>query len=67
MHPARIFISYRRSDGGGYAGRTYDRLTDHFGTSAVFMDTAAIPPGEDFMRLIRSRIESVSVVIADRR
>ena len=34
----RIFISYRRADSAGYAGRIYDRLTAHFGEDAVFMD-----------------------------
>ncbi|MFZ5818759.1 MAG: hypothetical protein ACOYYJ_02570 [Chloroflexota bacterium] len=34
----RIFISYRRVDSGGYAGRIYDRLTAHFGENTVFMN-----------------------------
>ena len=32
----RIFISYRRADSAGYAGRIYDRLTDHFDKDAIF-------------------------------
>jgi hypothetical protein len=68
MDSACIFISYRRTDAGGYAGRIYDRLTSHFGPALVFMDTAAIPPGADFMQLIEMRIASSSafvIVIGD--
>ena len=35
---ARIFISYRRTDAGGYAGRLYDRLSSHFGADHTFID-----------------------------
>jgi hypothetical protein len=35
---ARIFISYRRDDSGGWAGRLYDRISQHFGRDNVFMD-----------------------------
>ena len=39
---AGIFISYRRSDSQGEAGRLFDDLVKHFGEDAVFMDVAAI-------------------------
>ena len=45
---AQIFISYRRSDGGGHAGRLHDRLAHWFDAGALFYDTAAIPPGQTF-------------------
>jgi hypothetical protein len=32
---ARIFISYRRDDSGGWESRLYDRLSQHFGRDAV--------------------------------
>jgi hypothetical protein len=64
MESATIFISYRRSDAGGYAGRIYDRLATEFGSTAVFMDTASIPPGEEFQQLIQKRVESSSVFLA---
>lgn len=60
----RIFISYRRSDAGGYAGRIYDRLTNRFGTAAVFMDVTGVPPGENFMRTIEARIAESAVLLA---
>ena len=33
-----VFISYRRSETSGYAGRLYDALAEHFGAERVFMD-----------------------------
>ncbi len=43
-----LFISYRREDTPGQAGRLYDRLRAHFGRDRVFMDVAGIKPGVDF-------------------
>ena len=37
-----IFISYRRDDASGYAGRLYDRLVAQFGAHRVFMDVEGI-------------------------
>ena len=36
--PGKIFISYRRSETSGYAGRLYDALSEHFGADRIFMD-----------------------------
>ena len=44
----RIFISYRRDDASGQAGRLYDHLVERFGENSVFMDVDTIPPGEEF-------------------
>ena len=33
-----LFISYRRIDAGPWAGRLFDRLSNSFGKSQVFMD-----------------------------
>jgi hypothetical protein len=41
-----VFISYRREDSGGFAGRIYDRLTSRLGRDGVFFDVDNIPPGE---------------------
>jgi hypothetical protein len=35
---AAIFISYRRDDTEGFAGRLFDRIKDHFGDDSVFLD-----------------------------
>ena len=60
----RIFISYRRGDSAGYAGRLYDRLTQQFGKEGIFMDIDAIPPGENFVKAIRDSVNSCEVLIA---
>ena len=39
----KIFLSYRRQDSAGVAGRIYDRLRQHFGDDAIFMDIDNIP------------------------
>ncbi len=59
----RIFISYRHEDGGGYAGRLFDRLASHFGRERVFMDVDAIGPGEDFAQRIEASIADADVLI----
>jgi hypothetical protein len=43
-----VFVSYRRSDVSGYAGRITDALGDALGRSNVFQDVATIGPGVDF-------------------
>jgi hypothetical protein len=47
-----IFVSYRRSDSQGEAGRLFDDLVKHFGEDTVFMDVAAIEAGRDFRKAI---------------
>jgi hypothetical protein len=59
-----IFISYRRNDAEGEAGRLFDDLVDHFGERAVFMDVAAIEPGRDFRRAIDDSVAACSVLLA---
>ncbi len=59
-----IFISYRRDDSAGYAGRLYDRLAAHFGAERVFMDVEGIEPGLDFVVAIEEAVGSCRVLIA---
>jgi hypothetical protein len=61
---ARIFISYRRDDTGGYAGRLFDRLSTHFGRGNIFMDVDTIEPGLDFVRAIERAVGSCDVLLA---
>src|SRR3954465_14140921 len=61
---AAIFISYRREDTGGHAGRLCDRLTARFGGSRVFMDIQDIPPGQNFAAAIEDTIATCVCVIA---
>ena len=60
---ARIFISYRRGDTGGYAGRLCDRLTARFGSDQVFMDIQDIHPGQNFVTSIEDTIATCDCVI----
>ncbi len=58
-----IFISYRRSDSEGEAGRLSDLLTSRFSDQSVFMDVDSIKPGYDFRRAIEESIQACSVVL----
>ncbi len=60
----RIFISYRRDDSAGYAGRLFDRLSDRFGRDQIFMDIDTIEPGLDFVEVIEQAVGSCDVLIA---
>lgn len=59
-----IFISYRREDAEGQAGRLFDDLVAHFGSDSVFMDVAGLEPGRDFRRAIDQQIASCGVLLA---
>ncbi|HSB73403.1 MAG TPA: PASTA domain-containing protein [Candidatus Methylomirabilis sp.] len=58
-----IFISYRRDDAAGHAGRLFDRLSQHFGRSRVFMDVAGIEAGVDFVEAIERAVGSCQVLL----
>ena len=60
----KIFISYRRADTEGYAGRIYDRLRTHFSDNEIFMDVDDIEPGEDFVLALQSAVGACDVLIA---
>lgn len=59
----RIFISYRRSDTEGYAGRLEDALKGYFGEHRVFRDVGGISPGEDFKHKIEESMERTGALI----
>ena len=59
-----IFISYRRDDSEGEAGRLFDELNRAFGSEGVFMDVAGIRPGIDFRVAIDDNIVSCGVLLA---
>jgi hypothetical protein len=54
--PARIFVSYRRSDSADIAGRIYDRLIGRFGKDPVFKDVDSIPLGFDFKEYLDKKV-----------
>ncbi len=60
----RVFLSYRREDTSGYAGRLHDALTGHFGDERIFRDVDAIEPGADFVQVIEESVRSCGVLVA---
>jgi len=61
--PERAFISYRRDDTSGYAGRIYDRLHDRF-PNQIFMDVSGIDAGVDFVESIEHEVRTSTVLVA---
>ena len=59
-----IFLSYRRDDSEGEAGRLFDDLAGHFGEDSVFMDVAAIEAGRDFRKAIDESVATCGVLLA---
>jgi len=59
-----VFLSYRRDDSSGYAGRLFDNLSERFGRERVFMDIETLEPGMDFVAGIDRAIASCGAVIA---
>lgn len=60
----RLFISYRRDDAAGYAGRLEEALEKRLGRGSVFRDVLDISPGEDFVTAIRNRLAGAQAVLA---
>ena len=58
-----VFVSYRRADAGA-SGRVCDRLRQHFGDGAVFVDVAVVRPGDHFRQVIERNVQSSRVFIA---
>ncbi len=59
-----VFISYRRVDTSGYAGRLYDRLSERFGEDNIFMDVEQLDPGVNFVDAIQDAVRSCDVLVA---
>jgi uncharacterized protein YecT (DUF1311 family) len=59
-----VFISYRREDSGGFAGRIYDRLTTSLGQDNVFFDVDSIAPGVDFIDTLNDRLGRCDALVA---
>jgi len=59
-----IFVSYRREDAPGYAGRLCDRLQQQFGRDSVFVDVDTLEPGDDFVEKIRERLSTCDLMLA---
>jgi len=60
---SRIFISYRRADSAGDAGRLADHLQRRFGAERVFLDVDTIEPGADFVRVLRDSLQQTVAML----
>ena len=61
---AAVFISYRRGDASGYAGRLREALDRRLGEGRVFRDADAIEPGQDFVQAIETRVGECGALLA---
>jgi TIR domain len=59
----QIFLSYRRGDVGGYAGRLSDALRQRLGAKSVFQDVTAIAPGQDYTAVIDRALDGCDAVL----
>jgi TIR domain len=60
----RVFLSYRRDDAGGYAGRLTDALLQRLGPRSVFQDVTAISPGQDYTVAISRALADSDAALA---
>ena len=55
---AVVFISYRRKDSGGHAGRLHEELVRCYGREAVFMDIDSLRGGVEFRERIHQALDA---------
>jgi hypothetical protein len=60
---SNVFISYRRDDAAGHAGRLSDRLVARLGAARVFMDVEDIQPGQNFAQAIESTLAKCNYLV----
>jgi TIR domain len=58
----KVFISYRREETAGHAGRLYDVMSSRFGHANVFMDVD-MAPGVDFVERIKAAVGGCHVLL----
>lgn len=58
----KLFISYRREESAGHAGRLYDSIAARFGEGNVFVDVD-VAPGIDFVARIQEAIGGCRVLL----
>lgn len=58
----KVFISYRREQTAGHAGRLHDAIATRFGEAHVFMDVD-LEPGIDFVQRIREAVGGSRVLL----
>lgn len=60
---SKVFISYRRDDSAGFAGRLADALERRLGADSVFRDVDDISAGADFGAVIEQALHKVQAVL----
>jgi hypothetical protein len=60
----KVFISYRRDDSSGNAGRLHDRLQREFGHDLLFMDVDGIPLGANFVKVLGEEVAKCDALLA---
>ena len=63
IQDGKIFISYRRADARGVAGRLGDSLGAYFGDDRIFRDIDDIAGGADFGDIIKQNLQSADAAI----
>ena len=64
MAQEKIFISYRRADASGFAGRLFDYLSTRFGEENIFMDVEGLDLGVDFHKALDEAVGACDVLLA---
>jgi hypothetical protein len=64
MMASKVFISYRRDDSAGHAGRVHDRLEREFGRDLLFMDVDSVPLGINFVKVLSEEVAKCDVLVA---
>jgi TIR domain len=59
-----IFISYRREDSAGFAGRIYDQIASQLDRERVFFDVDNIDLGADFIRVLSEHVAECDALVA---
>jgi hypothetical protein len=59
----RVFVSYRRADAGGHAGRLVDDLGERLPEATIFQDIESIGPGIDFVAAVKKAITGADAVL----
>ena len=60
---AGVFLSYRRNDSGGWAGRLRDHLALRYGEDRVWQDVADLTVGSDYLPQILENIAAADAVL----
>jgi TIR domain len=59
-----VFISYRREDSAGIAGRITDRLRKRLGQRSVFFDYDDVPAAREWREVLATRVGACNALVA---